>query len=215
MTRPCALSEERHPRQLLSLLALVGVMLLAGLIAMPATARADETVKSCGQGPNEVFGHAAVFGINAPQARDGQPFGPNLKRETYGNTVPAGARATWQALAPAGLVINNATMPNFSSSGVNDGHQYGGGFYWQGGGYARTDQGGVASFGTAHNNTGFPSPYFGFQLVCGANPCGWFFHQRVRGRPRRRRDHRSDAAERQAVGAARVGAWRLAAAGRR
>jgi len=27
-------------------------------------ARANETVNSCGLGPNEVFGHAAVFGIS-------------------------------------------------------------------------------------------------------------------------------------------------------
>lgn len=163
--------ENRPPRHLSLLLAIVGVMLLSGLIAMPAPARADETVPSCGLGPNEVFGHAAVFGISATQTCDGQPFGPYLKLETGGNTIPAGSRATWQAVAPAGLVINNVSIPNFSSSGVNDGHQYGGGFYWQAGGYAVTDQGGVASFGTAHNDAGFPSPYFGFQLICGANPC--------------------------------------------
>jgi len=164
-------SEKRLHRQLLWLLAIVGGMMLTGLIAMPATARADETVPSCGLGPNEVFGHAAVFGISATQACDGQPFGPYLELRTNGNSIPAGARATWQALAPAGLLINNVAIPNFSSAGVNDGHQYGGGFYWQGGGYALMDQGGVATFGTASNTAGFPSPYFGFQIVCGANPC--------------------------------------------
>lgn len=164
-------SEPRLHRQLLSLLAIVGVLLLAGLVAMPAPARADETLASCGLGPNEVFGHASVFGISAEQSCGGQPFGPYLELDTKGNTVPAGSRATWQALAPPGLLINNVSIPNFSSAGVNDGHQYGGGFYWQSGGYALTDQGGVASFGTAHNDAGFPSPYFGFQLICGANPC--------------------------------------------
>jgi len=162
-------SDHRWHRQLRSLVLIV--MLLAGLIAMSTPAMANETVTSCGLGPNEVFGHAAVFGINATQACDGQPFGPYLELRTGGNTVPAGSRATWQALAPPGLLINNVAIPNFSSSGVNDGHQYGGGFYWQAGGYPLQDQGGVASFGTAHNTAGFPSPYFGFQLVCGANPC--------------------------------------------
>ncbi|MDQ6730147.1 MAG: hypothetical protein M3022_07575 [Actinomycetota bacterium] len=171
MRRLVASSENRPPRQQLSLLAIVVVIVLAGLIATPATARADETVTSCGLGPNQVFGHASVFGISATQTCGGQPFGPYVELRTNGNAVPAGARATWQALAPAGLLINNVAIPSFSSAGVNDGKQYGGGFYWQGSGYALHDQGGVASFGTASNNPGFPSPYFGFQLVCGANPC--------------------------------------------
>ncbi|MEO8966604.1 MAG: hypothetical protein ABI355_03360, partial [Solirubrobacteraceae bacterium] len=171
MRRLVASSENHSRRQQLSLLTIVAVIVLTGLIAMAATARADETVTSCGLGPNEVFGHAAAFGIGAEQSCGGQPFGPYLRLDTKGNTVAAGARATWQALAPAGLLINNVSIPNFSSAGVNDGHQYGGGFYWQGSGYALRDQGGVASFGTASNTAGFPSSYFGFQLVCGANPC--------------------------------------------
>ncbi|MBV9049286.1 MAG: hypothetical protein JOY58_13510 [Solirubrobacterales bacterium] len=51
------------------------------------------------------------------------------------------------------------------TAGVNDGKQYGGGFYWAGGGSATYDNQTAASFGP------FYSGYFGFQLVCGADPC--------------------------------------------
>ena len=46
-----------------------------------------------------------------------------------------GQRTAWQANAPAGLMIVGASIPpSMISTGVNDGEQYGGGFYWAGGG---------------------------------------------------------------------------------
>ena len=51
------------------------------------------------------------------------------------------------------------------STGVNDGEGYGGGFYWAGGGAETHDGEQGAGFGP------FWSSYFGFQLICGANPC--------------------------------------------
>ena len=64
-------------------------------------------------------------------------------------------------------MIVGASIPALSlvSTGVNDGAGYGGGFYWAGGG-AETHDG--------EPGPGFAplwSSYFGFQLVCGANPC--------------------------------------------
>ena len=84
-----------------------------------------------------------------------------------GNQVAAGQRATWQAIAPAGLAITGAAVPQGSllSAGVNDGSQYGGGFYWAGGGVGTYDS------ETSATLSGFSSSYFGFQLVCGASPC--------------------------------------------
>ncbi|MDQ6851802.1 MAG: hypothetical protein M3070_18050 [Actinomycetota bacterium] len=140
-------------------------------LAATEVASGNERITSCGLSPNEVFGHAAVFGISALE-------GCNLTSNAYlelksnGNTLAAGQRASWQATAPAGLAIENATVNGVMSGGVNDGRQYGGGFYWQGGGAQAFDTfGSELIFGSANSTPGFPSPYFGFQVVCGANPC--------------------------------------------
>ena len=64
-------------------------------------------------------------------------------------------------------MIVGASVPNQSllSTGVNDGEGYGGGFYWAGGGAQTHDGESGVGFGPIW------SSYFGFQLVCGANPC--------------------------------------------
>ena len=63
-------------------------------------------------------------------------------------------------------MIVGASVPTHSlvSTGVNDGAGYGGGFYWAGGGAETHDNEQGAGFT-------FWSSYFGFQLICGANPC--------------------------------------------
>jgi hypothetical protein len=145
---------------------------LAGLVALslaltaPA-ARADETVNVCGPNPNDVFQHAATFGINTVGTCPNPPLTQGgMGITTAGNRVAAGQRADWQANAPAGLAIIGASVPgSMVSTGINDGSQYGGGFYWARGGAQTTDGETSASF------SGFSSSYFGFQIVCGANPC--------------------------------------------
>jgi hypothetical protein len=138
-----------------------------GLYA-PQPAAANETVRACSPFGNSVFQHAAVFGINTGQICPSPAVGGGgIQIWTAGNTVAAGQRATWQANAPAGLMIVGASVPNQSllSTGVNDGEGYGGGFYWAGGGAQTNDGESGVGFGP------FWSSYFGFQLVCGANPC--------------------------------------------
>ena len=71
--------------------------------------------------------------------------------------------------APAGLELLGATADQIASVGVNDGGDWGGGFYWAGGGVATNDQ-------TDQNpNVGmvFPAPssYWGLQMVCGKATC--------------------------------------------
>ena len=104
---------------------------------------------SCGNYGNHVFAHAAVFGINTPSTCPGDPYGVNgLEIETAGNTVAVGQRADWQATAPDGLMIVGASIPQgqMESNGVNDGQQYGGGFYWAGGGAGVQDLQSSAGF---------------------------------------------------------------------
>jgi hypothetical protein len=53
------------------------------------------------------------------------------------------------------------------STGVNDGSDYGGGFYWAGGGVGTNDKS-PSTLGMAFSS---PSTYFGMQLVCGKGTC--------------------------------------------
>ena len=136
-------------------------------LVLPVAVRANETVWSCGNGVNYVFRHAAVFGINTPYSCPGDAaYGGGMAIATAGNTVANGQRASWQANAPAGLVIVGASIPagQLSSNGVDDGDAYGGGFYWAGGGAQTHDLETSAGFGPIR------SSYFGWQVVCGFSP---------------------------------------------
>ena len=119
-----------------------------GLVAVYScdSAIADETISSCGNAPNEVFDHAAVFGINTYQAC-AAAAGAYLDIATAGNRVAAGQRAIWQATAPSGILIRDVTIPALHVNGINDGKQYGGGFYWHGGGVPVYDGGWSGFFG--------------------------------------------------------------------
>jgi hypothetical protein len=137
-------------------------------LGVTSIARADEFVTTCGPDPNEVFAHAAVFGINTIGRCPNPPYsGGGLAITTAANHVARGRAAHWQASAPSGLAIVGASVPQGSlvSAGVNDGQQYGGGFYWAGGGAQTRDAEPSVSLG------GFSSSYFGFQLVCGVSTC--------------------------------------------
>ena len=151
--------------------------------AWPIAAMADETVNACGTTPNEIFGHAAVFGINTYENCQ-VGAGAYLEIANAGNTVAAGQRASWQASAPAGLLIKDVTIPAFQVKGVDDGKQYGGGFYWHAGGTQVYDGAWSGAFGVNYGDSGFPSSYFGFQMICGANPCsaknGYFYIEQGR-----------------------------------
>jgi len=133
-----------------------------------SNARADEFLTACGPYANNVFQHAAVFGINTGGSCPNPPYsGGGLGISSAGSHVAQGQNAHWQATAPSGLAIVGASVPNGSlvSAGVNDGQQYGGGFYWAGGGAQTHDGEASASFGS------FSSGYFGLQLICGVSTC--------------------------------------------
>ena len=122
---------------------------------------------TCVNGANNVFAHAAVFGINTGATCPGNPYSKQgLSVGSAGNTVARGQRASWQANAPAGLVIVGAQVPNgqMLSEGINDGQQYGGGFYWAGGGAETHDEQTSAGFAPLWTS------YFGFHVICGHAP---------------------------------------------
>jgi hypothetical protein len=126
---------------------------------------ASETVNSCGRYPNEVFVASSDWGM---LMRDLCPNG-QLTINSGAITFHAGEGAIWQASAPAGLVINGATIPDggINAYGVNAGShgQYGGDFYWQGGSSQITPTETGATLGP------FSSHDFGILMVCGKASC--------------------------------------------
>ena len=134
-------------------------------------AAADYAVQACGSNPNFfVFaGSSSSSGI-AVGARCpvGSFNGAGLSVSSSG-TSTKGQAGRLQVNAPAGLELLGATADQIASVGVNDGGDWGGGFYWAGGGVATNDQ-------TDQNpNVGmvFPAPssYWGLQMVCGKATC--------------------------------------------
>jgi hypothetical protein len=138
-----------------------------------SVASADYTLYSCGQYYNEgVFtallptgGSVLTAGSGCPSAGADTGFGLDSSPTI---SASPGHRGAWEADAPPGLEIVAASVPANSlyPTGLNDGKDWGGGVYWQGGGAQLSD-----TTGTAGTWSGFASPVFGFQIVCGPNRC--------------------------------------------
>jgi hypothetical protein len=149
-------------------LARLGILICClAPLACSAVAVADETVQVCGSYGNAVFGSSSVPGIAATArcpttSYNGGGFGLfNSGNPTRGQT------GRWQTTAPAGLELLGATARQLVSTGVNDGFDYGGGFYWAGAGTGTNDQT-PSTLGMLFSS---PSSYFGMQLVCGKGTC--------------------------------------------
>ncbi|MGH2869075.1 MAG: hypothetical protein ACRDNK_16135 [Solirubrobacteraceae bacterium] len=127
---------------------------------------ADETVQVCGSYANNVFSSGSGPGITAT----GRCPTPSYNGGGFGlfnsATTTRGQTGRWQTTTPAGLELVGATASQLVSYGVNDGQDYGGGFYWAGGGTGTNDQT-PSSLGMLFA----PSSYFGMQLVCGKGTC--------------------------------------------
>jgi hypothetical protein len=145
---------------------LVPLVVLALLVGC-STCLGDEIVQVCGSYSNNVFSASSAPGIAATglcptTSYNGGGFGMFST-----GTASQGQAARWQANAPSGLEINGAVANQIVSAGLNDGGDYGGGFYYAGGGPETNDQtpsGLWMIFPT-------PSSYFGMQLVCGKPTC--------------------------------------------
>ena len=142
------------------------VCLLAG-VAWCSPAIADETVQVCGSYGNNLFVSSTVPGITTT----GRCPTPSYNGGGFGlfnsGTTTKGKSGRWQTTAPGGLELVGATASQLVSVGVNDGADYGGGFYWAGGGAGTNDQ----SPSTMGMTFPSPSSYFGVQLVCGRATC--------------------------------------------
>jgi hypothetical protein len=151
------------------LLGLVAVGLSAGLCCA-SSARADETVVACGSNANDVFAPFAPSDIYMTQSC--AVSDPVL--EIQPGSTTSGERGFWEAIAPSGLLIDQASASSVQVSGINtSGSGYGGGYFWGPGGSNGTtvspSNPQTGPFGVGEGNPGFPSSTFGFQVVCG-NP---------------------------------------------
>src|SRR5581483_11299574 len=139
--------------------------LITLVLAMaPAPSRAGTLwINACGSFGSGVFTSGDVPGIRAANKCPGGA----LELQSTG-TSSAGARAHWQAIAPPGISINHFWVGNGSLvvNGINDsGGEFGGGFYWKGGGAT------VHSTESGYSSPTFSSPYVGWQMVCGQRSC--------------------------------------------
>lgn len=104
-------------------------------------------------------------GLNQLEYGCDNPFyGENVQIGAIGETVAAGSRIGYQLTAPAGISIFDAQV-SASIDNINAGGGWGGGGYWSGGGSAWNDSQNSLTDGP------FNSPYWGFQMVCGASSC--------------------------------------------
>jgi hypothetical protein len=144
---------------------LAGVLAMALCLFLASAARGDEFVVTCGNYSNHVFGASTSSSIST------QDTCPGGALSLFGNgfNITRGQAAVWQAIAPTGLTIIGAVVPNgdLESSQVNYGSSgaYGGDFYWAGGSSNIYPGEYSASLGP------FNSSYFGFLLVCGKSSC--------------------------------------------
>jgi hypothetical protein len=144
---------------------IAGLVAVSVACALAGVARADESVAVCGPYANNVFTPSSQSGITVSS----QCPGSGLYLGALGPSYSKGQAASWQAVAPPGLVIAGASIPagGLLSDYVNAGSQgqYGGNFYWQGG------RSNIMPGETGAGLGPFASSYFGFLLVCGQNNC--------------------------------------------
>jgi hypothetical protein len=157
-------------RACVTTVTVIGVA-VAALLASAAVAQADYTVNSCGANFNEnIFSAALPPGGSVGSEGSACPAGSSGGFWlSSSDTISAsdGRRGAWEADAPAGLEIVAASSPDLDVDNINNGiSSWGGGVYWAGGGQELTPEvDGAGSW------SGFASPYFGFQIICGATSC--------------------------------------------
>ena len=127
----------------------------------------DETVQACGSYANNVFSSSSVPGITATGRCPAPSYNGGGFSLFPSGTTTKGQTGRWQTATPPGLELVGATANQLVSAGVNDGGDFGGGFYWAGGGTGANDK----TQGTLGMVFPSPSSYFGMQLVCGKATC--------------------------------------------
>jgi hypothetical protein len=115
---------------------LLSLVVTLGPLTFAPVSQADETVQVCGSFANHVFARTApVAGITVKGTCPNPPYTANGFALYSSGTSTRGTSAHWQATAPAGLVIVGASTNSMVSAGINSsGGDFGGGFYWAGGG---------------------------------------------------------------------------------
>ncbi len=146
------------------LLAIVVAVCSVALSLDVADARAAETVYACAATPNipnSVFYESDQTGMEEAQNCNGSTGVMGI----YANSkAPYNSDSYWATVAPAGLLITQASV-SMVVNGLNNGSPYGGGFFW-GASAANGLPVGTGQTGATYSGTGFPTSEFGFQMVC-------------------------------------------------
>jgi hypothetical protein len=170
--KPIAHTEANTWRSLPAITAVLILTFGFAAVLNVASARANESVWSCGitdtSGANNIWVATSAPGLAAQNACSS---GAGLEVQAPGNqAVGQGKVAQWEATAPTGLVIVLVYVPpnDLTSNSLNDGDSsYGGGFFWDGGYQNVSDPNSRTGFGAA----GLSTKHVGFYIVCSANPC--------------------------------------------
>ncbi|MGH3263852.1 MAG: hypothetical protein ACRDNS_17885 [Trebonia sp.] len=137
-----------------------------------SAAAADYSMQVCGSNPNFfVFAGSSSNSHIAVQANCpvGSYNGAGLAVFFNTGSAATGQAGRLQANAPAGLEFVGATANQISSAGINDGGDWGGGFYWAGGGVETNDQ--TNQNPNVAMTFAAPSGYWGLQMICGRTTC--------------------------------------------
>ena len=124
---------------------------------------------------------AATSGMAATEVCPGNPEARppstgGMAIWTNANTsIPRGTSIHWSINAPSGFTIKSVYIPHMYSTGIDDSTGWGGGFFWQGGSSGVDTRDGESGWSSAYAGSfTWPSggtPYFGWQVVCGASTC--------------------------------------------
>jgi hypothetical protein len=159
--------ESQRGRTRLELLGVLAVLAATGLT--PHSAEANETVVACGGAPNNIFYEADVVGFEESQNCGVTGGAMTISVSSSSNS---GDDPYWNTTAPAGLLIDTATIGTLDSFAMNNaGDTYGGGFFWGPSNSEGQEIYGGDTTGLGPIALGSGSNDFGFQIVCGAASC--------------------------------------------
>lgn len=163
------------------------VVALACFLGVP-TAMANETVMVCDvYGAQVAAAPEGVSGIRTSTTCPGNadPYSYTASNPPGGmaiwtqanHTASHGSSVHWTIHAPTGTTIASVYIPHMYSTGIDDGTGWGGGFFWSGGSNSvnafdgETGWSSATTSGPSYTWPAGGTPYFGWQVVCGASSC--------------------------------------------
>ena len=150
---------------------LLGGVCLVDLLGTVSSAKADETVYACGSYPNDIFYEADAFGFSETQSGCAAGGGGGFMQISSNGNAAQGADSYWMTEAPAGLVLDTASIGSYAATYMNaPGAEFGGGLFWGPDNTQGIPLSSTTGESVATQNLG-GSGGFGFQMICETNGC--------------------------------------------